>query len=133
MRSEYAWLLGDGANVLHAGGEEAAWWTFAGGRANAALAHALATRLGAKVTSDNFAVRFPPGLGADEIGPTLDDLRGADPELLVAPASERAVEGLMFAECLPPDLAARVVEARLADAGGVGATLARPTRTIAAG
>ena len=85
------------------------------------------------MTSDNFAVRFPPGLGADVIGPALADLQGSDPELVLAPADERAIEGLKFAECLPPDLAARVVEARLADARGVGATLVWPTRTVADG
>src|SRR3954462_6750594 len=51
---------------------------------------------------------------------------------LGAPGGERAVEGLKFAECLPPDLAARMVRARLADADGVAGVLGRATRTVAA-
>ena len=42
VRAEFPWLTGDDANVLSLGRREAAWWTFAGGRANAALAHELA-------------------------------------------------------------------------------------------
>jgi ATP-dependent helicase Lhr and Lhr-like helicase len=81
VRAEYPWLTGDEADVLLDAGDEAAWWTFAGGRANAALAHELATRLDSKVTSDNFVVRFPPGLGVDAIGPALDGLRGPTREV----------------------------------------------------
>ena len=50
-------MTGDEANILLVSGEDAAWWTFAGGRVNAALAYELANRLDAKVSSDNFAVR----------------------------------------------------------------------------
>jgi ATP-dependent Lhr-like helicase len=130
IRAEYPWLPADGANVLLAAGEDPSWWTFAGGRANAALAHELATRLDAKVTSDNFAVRFPPGLRTDDIGPALEELRGSDPEGLVAPAGERAIGGLKFSACLPPDLAAHVVQSRLADGRAVAAVLGRANRSI---
>jgi ATP-dependent Lhr-like helicase len=133
VRAEYPWLTGDEADVLLAGGDESAWWTFAGGRANAALAHELATRLDAKVTSDNFAVRFPPALGADTIEVALDGLRLADPGSLLAPAGEQAIDGLKFSECLPRDLAARVVRARLADGRGVAGVLGRATRSVVTG
>jgi ATP-dependent helicase Lhr and Lhr-like helicase len=133
IRADYPWLTGDEANVLLAAGEEVAWWTFAGGQANSALAHELATRLDAKVTSDNFAVRFPPGMGAEAIGAPLDGLQWADPGSLVAPAGEQAIDGLKFSECLPRDLAARVVRARLADGRGVAGVLGRTTLSIIAG
>ena len=62
IRAEFPWLTGGrGERLLVTGDGETAWWTFAGGRANAALAHELARRTGREVTSDNFAVRFPPG------------------------------------------------------------------------
>jgi ATP-dependent helicase Lhr and Lhr-like helicase len=130
VRAEYPWLTGDEANVLLVTGEEAAWWTFAGGRANAALAHELANRLDAKVSSDNFAIRFPPGLRDAAIGAAVVGLRGADPGSLVAPASEQAIDGLKFSKCLPTDLAVRVVQSRLTDARGVTGVLGRATRTV---
>jgi hypothetical protein len=104
IREEYPWLRGDEADVLLFSGEESAWWTFAGGRANAALAHELGTRLDAKVTSDNFAVRFPHHLRDAAITAAFDGLRGVDPRTLVAPVSEQAIEGLKFSECLPPPI-----------------------------
>ena len=51
----------------------------------------------------------------------------------MAPAGEPAIDGLKFSECLPADLAARVVRARLADARGVAEVLGRATRTVVAG
>ncbi len=132
IRAEYPWLNGDEANDLVAAGEEVSWWTFAGGRANAALSHELATRLDAKVTSDNFAVRFPRGVNVAPVADALGGLRGADPGCLVAPAGEQAIDGLKFSECLPRDLAARVVQSRLADGRGVEGVLERETRTVVA-
>jgi ATP-dependent helicase Lhr and Lhr-like helicase len=133
IRAEYPWLSGDEANVLLAAGKEVGWWTFAGGGASAALGHELAKRLDAKVSSDNFAVRFPPGLGADAIGEALDGLQLAEPGSLVAPAGEQAIDGLKFFECLPRDLAARVIQARLADGRGVAEVLGRATRAVSSG
>jgi hypothetical protein len=95
--------------------------------------HELATRLDEKVTSDNFAVRFSPDPGAEAIGPALDGLREVDPGSLVAPASDQAIDGLKFSECLPRDLAARVVQSRLADARGVTGALGQVTRTVVTG
>jgi hypothetical protein len=77
--------------------------------------------------------QVPPGLGVEAIGPPVDGLRGADPGGLVAPVSEQAIDGLKFSECLPRDLAARVVRARLADAKEVSEMLDRATRTVVAG
>jgi hypothetical protein len=57
-------------------------------------------------------------------------LREADPGSLVAPAGEQAIDGLKFSECLPPDLAARVVQSRLADGRGLAGVLGPATRWI---
>ena len=133
IRAEYSWLPEGGANILLVTGQEVAWWTFAGGRANAALADGLATWLDAKVTSDNFAVRFPRCLKTDAIRLALDGLREIDPGTLLTSASDQAINGLKFSECLPRDLAAHVVRARLTDARGVKEVLRRETRKIIAG
>ena len=52
------------------------------------------------------------------------------PEAIVAAVDERALEGLKFAECLPPGLATAVVRARLADPAGVADVLGNPVRTV---
>ena len=45
-------------------------------------------------------------------------------------ASEQALDGLKFSECLPPELATRVVQARLSDTRGVAEVLERPMRIV---
>lgn len=132
IRSDFPWLTGDESNALVSAGGEVAWWTFAGGRANAALTHELGRRLGIKVTSDNFAIRFPPH---QSIGPIDDELRrlgAADPRTLRPPVVAKARDELKFSECLPADLADQVVQERLADPWAVAETMGRPTRTIVA-
>jgi ATP-dependent Lhr-like helicase len=133
IRAGFPWLNGDGDNVLVSSASEVTWWTFAGGRVNLALAHELAQKLAMRVTSDNFAVRFPPDQGLDVAEPALRDLCATDPARIVPPVSEPALVGLKFSECLPPDLAARVVRARLSDSRGVAEVLGRATRSVVAG
>jgi hypothetical protein len=52
---------------------------------------------------------------------------------MVSPVSESAVEGLKFSECLPAELAMRVVQTRLSDVVGTEAALCRRTRLIVIG
>jgi ATP-dependent Lhr-like helicase len=132
IRSEFPWLAGDDANILGLSGGEVAWWTIAGGRANAALDHGLACRSGTRVASDSLAVRFPRHPRIDAIASHVEDLVVVDPAQIVPPVSEPALDGVKFSECLPPDLAIHVVRARLADVRGVEATLGRDTRTVTA-
>jgi ATP-dependent Lhr-like helicase len=132
IRGEYSWLAGHNANVLLSCSGEVAWWTFAGGRANAALAFRLSRDLDLRVSSDNFAVRFPPQQGLDLAEEAVRGLRGSDPAGIEPPVNGQALDGLKFAECLPEDLAAGVLQARLSDALGVAEVLGRFTRTIIA-
>jgi ATP-dependent Lhr-like helicase len=130
IRSDFAWLAGDESNVLCAAGDEVGWWTFAGGRANAALAAELGRRLDMRVTSDNFVIRLPPGKPLDLIEQEIRHLAAVDPGPLRAQVSESAREGVKFAECLPVEVADRVVEERLGDQGAVAVTLVRATRIV---
>ena len=133
VRAEFPWLTEDDANVLVTSDGDTAWWTFGGGRANATLAHELARRLDVRVDSDNFAVRFPPRQPPDIIERGLRDLAGSDLRGLGPTVSEAALEGLKFAECLPHELAVRVVQGRLSDPRAVADALGRRTRVIAEG
>lgn len=52
---------------------------------------------------------------------------------MAPPVSESAVEGLKFSECLPAELAVRVVQTRLTDVVGTAAALGRRTRLVSDG
>jgi ATP-dependent Lhr-like helicase len=129
-RAEYLWLAGGEDNVLASSGGEVAWWTFAGGRANAALAHGLAQETGLRVVGDNFAVRFPPHIATVAAGAALRGLLDTDPGGIVPALDDKAIDGLKFSECLPPDVATRVARARVSDPQAVAGVLGRPTRTV---
>jgi ATP-dependent Lhr-like helicase len=133
LRDEQPWLDDCEDNLLVAVGGELTWWTFAGGRANAALASELSRRLELRVTGDNLAVRFqsPPDVLAVER--TIAALRDADADVFAPAVSEAARDGLKFSECLPTELADRVIRARLSDPIGVAEALGRRTRNIAVG
>ena len=83
--------------------------------------------------ANNFAVRFPPRQPPDLVERGLRDLAGSDLRGLGPTVSEAALEGLKFAECLPHELAVRVVQGRLSDPRAVADALGRRTRVIAEG
>ncbi len=130
IRSAFRWLVGDDANVLCAVAGDVTWWTFAGGRANAALAHELGQRLDGRVTSNNLAVRFSAHLSIGTVERGLRELLGTDPAHLRPPDNEQALDGLKFSECLPSDLASDVVRTRISDPEGVRTALGQPTRFV---
>ena len=56
-REDFAALLQRG-NAVQIAGDGARWWTYAGGRINQTLRHAIAEMTGWKVVNDNFRLRF---------------------------------------------------------------------------
>jgi ATP-dependent Lhr-like helicase len=133
VRSTFPWLDDRGGTPVVTSRGETSWWTFAGGRANAALAHELSQRTGLRVASDNFSIRFPSHTRPDDAERALRDLRDIPPEAIVSAASEQALDGLKFSECLPPDLATRVIQARLSDVQAVAEVLIESTRFVIEG
>jgi ATP-dependent Lhr-like helicase len=128
VRLECPWASAECSSLVRDPQGEWRWWTFAGGKANAGLARGLSVALGRRASSDNFAVRVQGEVGASEIQAGVQSLRAMAPEVLVAVADERALEGLKFTECLPPGLAVAVVQARLADPSGIASVLQAPVR-----
>lgn len=131
-RAEYPWLDGDGTQLVVAPGEPPAWWTFAGGRANAALAARLAASTGRAVAHDNFAVRFEQ-LPLPVVEHAIAELRGVSPGDVRVRVDAAAITGLKFADCLPPEIARSLLEARLTDADAVAAAVGHGCRTVVAG
>jgi len=130
IRAEYPWLMTDGTAIVAEPGGDLAWWTFAGKGVNAALASALQARIEGKVGHDNFAVRI-------ETGPTLADLEAMIASLRGQPATDLrpaidpdAVAALKFTDCIPPDLAERMLQDRSRDAHGLATVLAEPVRAV---
>ncbi|MFO0851823.1 MAG: DEAD/DEAH box helicase [Gemmataceae bacterium] len=107
--------------VVSRGGEHT-WWTFAGGRANLAIAAGVSRHSATPAGSDNLAVRFSAADAAEVVTRVRETPPGPpDPD----PAAAR---GLKFADCLGDELAALVVRSRLADPAAVRQAVASPVR-----
>jgi ATP-dependent Lhr-like helicase len=101
-------------------------WTFAGDRANAMLAGALRAGGMSVVSADGLAL-VVRNADASAVAAAIDrvDPTSARPEMPPGLAAE-----LKFSECLPPQVAAAVVEGRLSDHAALDEALRRPRRVI---
>jgi ATP-dependent Lhr-like helicase len=132
VRGQFAWLDRQGTVVVREGDREPQWWTFGGTRANATLAHELSQATQSRVASDSSALTFEPRLVTSTIEHALDTLRSSDAAAMQPAVDERAVHGLKFSECLPPDLAFQVLELRLTDATATRSVLDEAVRFVVA-
>lgn len=133
LREEWAELVDADRTVVLRDADGLRWWTWAGSRANAVLHAALKVvapqLLDAEGTFDNEHIILGEDAGADELYEALaaavvrfgEDFAGVQPEV-----NRRAVEGLKFADLLPPRLAEVTLAARLADRESAVVTAQRP-------
>jgi ATP-dependent Lhr-like helicase len=118
LRALHPWADPGATTVVHDEQGRARWWTFAGRKANLALAR-IAEPFRTEVAAvEDLWVALDPGT---ELAPLAAAVRDAPPEDVdLAPwVAEEAVDGLEFSECLPRDLAVQVITARLADPASV--------------
>ena len=102
------------------------WWTFAGGKANAALAVGL-DAAGIRTTSvDDLSIGVGRQLAVGDLAAAIETMKASLPQARV---DHRELEGLKFADCLPTDLAMEILARRRADPDAVYATLAEPLAT----
>jgi ATP-dependent Lhr-like helicase len=129
IRADFDWLDEKSTVLLRDGSQKAVWWTFAGQLANAALSQGLAAE-GQSPSSENLSVTVP------EAGPALDGaLSGLErraPTDLAPAVSDDALRQVKFSECLPRELAAKSLAARLADTESVSTVLAEPILHVSA-
>ena len=133
VQEEYGERVDEGCTMVLTRDRRTRWWTWAGGRANAILVAALeaidATLINDDYVYDNRQIGLRTAVTAAELRQAIHRVQAAVSGDLrnIAPfVTERALEALKFAELLPPDLARRTLEARLADKTGALIVLRRP-------
>ncbi len=118
VRAERPWARCDATTLVYDEKGRAKWWTFAGWKANVALA-GLAADLRRDVAAiDDLTIALDPDVSVHDLAQRLTDLEVAAPspsEIVMA----EAVKGLKFADCLPERLAQLVVASRIADDASV--------------
>ena len=115
-RSDEWWAQEDTTTVVRDDAGKTLWWTFAGWKANLWLA-ALATQAGCRETVNNvddLTISLDPDADVAKLRSAVAD---ADlGQLVLAPwITAEAIDGLKFAECLPPQRAVELVARRLED------------------
>ncbi len=109
LRADHPWARPGTTTLVRDGAGGQRWWTFAGLRANAALAARLDTTAGPGRV-DDVSIPIRSDVTADALRRALGTLpEGGHPQ------ARRYAEDLKFAECLPDDLALATAEARLVD------------------
>jgi ATP-dependent Lhr-like helicase len=129
-RVEFPWVSMDATTMINDRHRDLKWWTFAGRAANAGLAAAIGRRIPNAATFDNLSVTIENGLEIEEFDDALASLsRLADDEFL-SDIDAEAVNALKFSDCLPREMATRMLQRRSSDLPAIRAVLAEPPRRI---
>jgi ATP-dependent Lhr-like helicase len=131
VRSGFGWLESGRTAVATGPDGRVRWWTFGGLHANAPIAAGLRDLGGRTGRVDNFSIALEGELPEG----WLDVLRTrAEAGDLRSRVDERAVRGLKFNQCLPSEVAGRVLSARMTDGAAIGEVLALPVvRAVGSG
>ncbi len=137
LQEEFADRIDRGCTLVLTQGSRTRWWTWAGARANAMLIAALEavdpTLVDGDYVYDNQQVGLRASVGAAELRRAVHEVQrriGGDLGGVKPFVTEQALEQLKFAELLPPTLARRTLEARLADPVGAAVVLKMPIAAV---
>jgi len=132
-RDEFPWVSVDATTMVGARQRDLKWWTFAGRAANAGLAAAIGRRIAGSATFDNFSVTIEDGQESDSLADILASLPGLADEEFLPVIDTDAVNALKFADCLPRDMATRMLQLRSSDIPALRRVVAEPVRRVIAG
>ena len=128
---EFNWLSEDCTTVVVDRSENrTSWWTFAGVRANAMLAHALRERFGIPSAVDNLTIKLDRPVNQEVFESVIEQMRADPPDVVNAGDIGKAIKELKFSICLPVSMAENMLQTRLADTEGVSGTLRRKIRRV---
>lgn len=130
LRDQMSWVDETGTALVRDADGECRWWTFAGVRANVALAHAVGDLAQSKQVRDNLAIPLAGTVTADDLRQAL---AGCKAEELGVPVNQQAIDELKFRQCLPESLATAMLEARSRDAEALAVVLGEPVRDVRVG
>ena len=129
LRKDFEWLDAASTAVVRKK-DGVRWWTFGGLHANAAIASRLKATHGYAVVPNNLALKIGSEPSDSAIVNAIHAIRALDAETFVPEVTAKALEGLKFSACLPPELASRVLQRRMADGDAVRRVLAEPVRLV---
>ena len=130
-REDFPWVSLDATTLVNDRHRDLKWWTFAGRAANAGIAAALGRRIPGAVNHDNLTVTIENGLEIEGLDDALATLPSLSDEDFLPDIDADAITGLKFSDCLPRDLATRMLQVRSSDLPSIRGVLAEPMRRVA--
>lgn len=123
LRDDYRWIKDGRTTVVRDSvRSRSRWWTFAGARANQALAYRLNEAGVATMAVDDLGIGLRTMVPLDKIA----EIAGAtDPASTHAPVDPRRLDTIKFASCVPDDELEQMLAARDADEAAVAAVIAQ--------
>lgn len=125
---EYAWVTEQGT-ILNRSANGCRWWTFAGMRANLALANAIEGSLGIDARAEGLAIHLVDDLSADTLI-SLRDASSNDSLFFPADGLDVQLNNLKFACCLPPSVQRDLYRRRFLDVDRARETLRQQVHTV---
>jgi ATP-dependent Lhr-like helicase len=129
LHTHFAWLDEEATAIVRDADGILQWWTFAGLRANAALAEALRPVTEGARHADNLSISFQSDVDLRTAEALARDLKSSGVTGL-SHIPPQAIDGLKFSVCLPQVLAERTIRRRIEDQLGVTKVLSEPVRCI---
>jgi ATP-dependent Lhr-like helicase len=129
-RVEFPWVSMDATTMINDRHRDLKWWTFAGRAANAGLAAAIGRRIPGAATFDNLSVTIENGREIEEFDEALASLSRLPDDDFLSDIDADAVNALKFSDCLPREMATRMLQRRSSDLPAIRAVLAEPPRRI---
>jgi len=106
------------------------WWTFAGKRANAAIAERLKFVTNVPFKSSNLSIETDETFSYERLNAAIESLRENPSIREASPGLNKAIEELKFSACLPQSLSEEMLRARLADEAGVLVVLSEHVKSV---
>jgi ATP-dependent Lhr-like helicase len=124
LQEEYFWAKAGRTTLVRDGARSRSrWWTFAGARANRALAHSLDQAGVPTMAIDDLGVGLRGPVAHAEL---RDRTARIDLAAVRAPIDQRRLDTIKFASCVPDGALEQMLAARDADEAGVRAVLGEP-------
>jgi ATP-dependent Lhr-like helicase len=130
QREAFPWLEVGKTTIVSFPQGRLEWWTFGGGKANAALGVSLERATGVPAAANSLSLRFKGELQLEKLMRAIEDARTLGPAALRPPVSEEALEGLKFRSCLPQEMARGELAARLAEPAAVEGVLRQQLNAV---
>jgi ATP-dependent Lhr-like helicase len=131
VRSEYSWVAeGRTTLVRDATRSRSRWWTFAGARANRALASQLDASGMATMAVDDLGIGLRSSPARDELMAIVDV---GQSEELCADVDSRRLDTVKFGSCIPDGRLRAMLAARDGDSAGTTAVIGEPVALASEG